>query len=618
LDGRCISLCRETNINSPPARRAAGGPDSQDRNGRLASMTSLYEHLYRSESFVRSTSANHLFLQLTEDILDEVLSWDPTHATQLGWRKYDGHMKDLSAEAYVHRANRMREFLRKLEEFSDNHLTEDERIDRDLAIYLFRLRIFEIERLRMHEKMAAAADDLGSALFFLFSRADDPLEKRLDDIISRLEKVPQYLERSKSSLISPCRLWNEIALETGNALMRFLDTIEANALDMLGRTERTTQLSANVATAKSALVEYNLWLKKEVLPVATSPTHMSAETLEEYMRLKGFDVTPEEALKISEVHYRKTRGEMASIAKKIVRSGVVEEALDFVKSMRPANYDAVLACYRNDIQRSRDFLIANDLATIPDGEKLIVTETPTFMRHVAPFAAQFEPGKFTGDRTGLFLVTPSDNPETIKDHCYALISNTAVHEGYPGHHLQGICGNTHPSFIRILITSMDFAEGWALYCEELMLEHGFNDNPEGRLAQLSDLMFRIVRVAADVRLSRGEITPEEVAAMLVRETGMQSDAAMSEAKSYSYNPTYYLSYFIGKMRLLQLHDDVKEAMGDRFSIKLFHDTLLYAGCIPIQFMRREMAMRLKQEYGIELGESKERLVDYALKIAEAR
>jgi len=567
---------------------------------------------------MRTTSANHLFLQLTEDILDEVLSWDPTHATQLGWRKYDSHMKDLSAEAYVHRAKRMKELVEKLKEFPDNHLTEDERIDKDLAVSLLRLRIFEIERLRMHEKMAVATEDLGSAIFFLFTRDDDPLERRLDAIISRLEKVPEYLERSKSSLTSPCRLWNEIALETGKAMGKFLDTVEAHALDMLGRTDRTMKLSSSIATAKSALAEYDLWLEKEVLPVADSSTHMSAEMFEEYMRLKGFDVTPEEALRISEAHKTKTRYEMTSVARMIVRSGSVEEALELMKSMHPADYEAVLACYRSDIQRAREFLLAKDLATIPDGEKLIVTETPTFMRHVAPFAAQFEPGKFTGDRTGLFLVTPSDKPETIKDHCYALIANTAVHEGYPGHHLQGICGNTHPSFIRVLSTSMDFAEGWALYCEEMMLEQGFNDTPEGRLAQLSDLMFRVVRVAADVKLSRGETSPEDVAAMLVRETSMQSDAAMSEARCYTYSPTYYLSYFIGKVGLLQLRDDVKEAMGDRFSIKLFHDTLLYAGCLPISFMRREIAMRLKQEYGIELGEPKERLVDYALKITDAR
>ncbi len=559
--------------------------------------------------------ANTLFLRLTESILDEVLSWDPTQATQLGWRKYDAVLKDLSAEAYARQRTRMREFVERLEGFGDHELSEEEIIDRDLAIQLFRMRIFEAEELRIHERMALATEDLGSALFFLFTRDDSPLESRIDSITSRLEKVPEYLERSKSSLTSPCRLWTEIALETGRALGSFLDTIESHAVSMFGRTDRTARLSSAVKGAKEALDGYNRWLEEDMLPTSSTDTHVSADVFERYMKLKGFDITPDEALKVGEAHLLKTRDRMAWTAGKVVKSGSIQEALELMKSMHPADFDEVLACYRNDIQRARDFLTERDLATVPDGENLRVIETPVFMRHIAPFAAQYEPGKFTGDRTGLFLVTPNDDPDALKDHCYALISNTAVHEGYPGHHLQGICANTHPSAVRVLVTSMDFGEGWALYCEELMLEQGFNDSFEGRLAQLSDLMFRVVRVMADVKLSRGEIAPEEVAEMLVRETGMQRAAALSEAKSYTYCPTYYLSYFIGKLGLLQLLEDVKRAMGSRFSIKLFHDTLLYAGCLPIPFMRREMAMRLRQEYGIELGGPRERLVEYALREA---
>lgn len=564
---------------------------------------------------MRTALANHLFLRLTESILDEVLSWNPTHATQLGWRKYDDQLRDLSIGAYAHEAARLTAFVKELQAFKDSELTEDERIDRDLALHLFRLRLFEVRVIKIHERMAAATDDIGNALFFLFSREDQPLEKRLDSIVCRLEKMPQYLERSKSSLVSPCRLWNEIALETGTTLGKFLDTIETHALQMLGRTERTARLSAAVKGAKVALDKYNRWLEHDVLPNADAAMHMSAETFQEYMMLKGLEITPEEALQIGEAHLVKTRKLMEDVARRMVRSGSVDEAVNLMKSNRPSNYDEVLACYRADIKRARDFLIARDLATIPDGEKLMVIETPNFMRHSTPFAAQFEPGKFTGDRTGLFLVTPNDNLDTIKEHCYALISNVAVHEGYPGHHLQGICGNTHPSFVRALSASMDFGEGWALYCEELMLQHGFNDTTEGRMAQLNDLMLRVVRVVADVKLARGETGPEEVAAVLVKETGMQEYAARSEARIYTYCPTYNLSYFIGKMALLQLLQDVKRAMGPRFSLKLFHDTLLYAGCLPIPFMRREMAMRLRDEYGIELGEPRERLADYALREA---
>lgn len=563
------------------------------------------------------TPANHLFLQLTESILDEVLSWDPTQASQLGWRKYDERLRDFSSEAFKHQAQRLKEILTELEDFPEENLCEEERIDKDLAVHLFKLRIFEIEKLRMHEKMALATEDLGSALFFLFTR-DDPLERRLDAITSRLEKVPDYLERSKSSLVSPCRLWNEIALETGKAIGGFLDTIEAHAFEMLGRNERTLRLSTAIATARKAVDDYSRWLESDVLPRAHTPPHMPAEIYDEYLRLKGFGITPDEALRVGELHLRETKARMASAAKEIVGSESIEHALNRMKSTHPPDYDSVLEHYRKDIRRARDFIIEKDLATIPDGEQLSVIETPSFMRHIAPFAAQFEPGKYTGARTGLFLVTPSDNPETIKEHCYALIRNVAVHEGYPGHHLQGICANTHHSFVRALSLSMDFGEGWALYCEELMLEQGFTNDPEGRLAQLSDLMFRVVRVSADVKLARGETTPEEVASILTRETNMPWDAALSEARSYSHCPTYYLSYFIGKMALSQLLDDVKEAMGPRFSLKLFHDTLLYAGCLPISFMRREMAMRLREGYGIELPGPTERLADYALRNGRSR
>lgn len=559
--------------------------------------------------------ANPLFQRFTESMLDEVLSWDPAQATQLGWRKYDSLMSDPSRESLTGRAERLKELMRDLEAFSDAQLSPDERIDRDLAVHLFKSKVFEIETLRMHEKMAQATEEIGNALFFLFFRDDGPLEDRMDAMISRLERVPEYLERSMETLVSPCKLWNEIALETGRQLAQFFDSIESHALDMFGRTERTARLSKAAVAARAALERYNRWLEETVIPVADGRCYFAPEVFHEYLRLKGFDMTPDEALKVGEAHLARTRDRMAEVARQIVGSGSVEEALERMKSDHPEGFGEVLSCYREEIRRARELLIAKDLATIPDGERLLVIETPRFMRHTAPFAAQYEPGKFTSDRTGLFLVTPSENLDVLRDHSRALICNTAVHEGYPGHHLQGICANTNPSFVRVLSASMDFGEGWALYCEELMLSQGYNDTPEGRMAQLSDLMFRVVRVIADVRLARGEMTAEQVADMIVRETGMQREAALSDAKSYTYCPTSYLSYFLGKMALLQLLEDVKTAMGDRFSLKFFHDTLLYAGCLPIPFMRRELALRLREEYGIDLGEPKERVYEFAMRNA---
>jgi uncharacterized protein (DUF885 family) len=113
------------------------------------------------------------------------------------------------------------------------------------------------------------------------------------------------------------------------------------------------------------------------------------------------------------------------------------------------------------------------------------------------------------------------------------------------------------------------------------------------------------------------MTVEEAADMLVREVGMAREAAINEARTYTYCPTCYLSYFIGKLAILHLLHEVKQVMKERFSFKFFHNTLLYAGCLPIPFMRREIRIRMKEEYGIDMPEEpSESLVEFALRIAK--
>ena len=243
--------------------------------------------------------------------------------------------------------------------------------------------------------------------------------------------------------------------------------------------------------------------------------------------------------------------------------------------------------------------------------RLMVVETPRFMPHLAPLAAQYEPGKYTSDMTGYFLVTNDEsNPDLMGEHCYASIANTAVHEGYPGHHLQGIRANQNPSHIRSLSTAACFAEGWALYCEKMMAMEGFRNTPVCKLAQLNDLVFRIVRVKADVSLARGTMTPDDVAELLTKETGMDAQAAIDEAVSYTYTLTTYLSYFIGMLKILQLRDDEEWALGTHFRLKDFHDSMLNAGCLPVHYMRRIEKLRLKREYGLDLPEPSETLLEF--------
>ena len=241
--------------------------------------------------------------------------------------------------------------------------------------------------------------------------------------------------------------------------------------------------------------------------------------------------------------------------------------------------------------RARQHLIDRDLVSIPEDESIDVIETPVYLHNVIPFAAYFEPAKFDRTQTGIYVVTPSvgDNAGAMREHNYASISNTSIHEAYPGHHLQLTVASRHPSLTRLLANAPEFVEGWGMYTELMMREHGFDDDPRFRLILHTDAIWRACRIVLDVRMHRGEVSLEEAARFLVEHTSFEEPNARAEVQWYSFRPTYPMSYLLGRTMLLDLRDDEQRRLGDRFSLREFHDTLLRNGSIPISFHRRLLA-----------------------------
>jgi len=187
---------------------------------------------------------------------------------------------------------------------------------------------------------------------------------------------------------------------------------------------------------------------------------------------------------------------------------------------------------------------------------------------------------------GVYMVTPVDkSSEELKKHCYPKTWITAVHEGYPGHHLHNSCAASNPSVARKFQWSIETVEGWALYCEEMMMENGFHDEPDTRFSQNQDLIWRACRVIIDVDLHRGKMTFDQAVDMLVKEAGLDKASATAEIKRYTYTPAYPLSYLLGKHMLKELKAKSKKSWGSKYSDKRFHDTFLYAGLIPMDLIR---------------------------------
>jgi uncharacterized protein (DUF885 family) len=242
------------------------------------------------------------------------------------------------------------------------------------------------------------------------------------------------------------------------------------------------------------------------------------------------------------------------------------------------------------MHRARAFLIDRRIVSVPDDERLDVIPTPVYLRKLVPFAAYFDPPKFEPRRAGLYIVTPSVAGEAgaMREHNYASIGNTSIHEAYPGHHLQLHVAGRHPSLTRLQADAPEFTEGWGMYSELLMREEGFDDGPAARLMLHTDAIWRACRIVLDVRMHRGELSIDEAIEFLVRNTSFEHANARAEVRRYTITPSYQLSYLLGRELILELREDERRRLGDAFDLRAFHDALLAAGSIPISFQRRAL------------------------------
>ena len=531
------------------------------------------------------------FYDLVETRFVRLVRDNPVLGTALGLHQDDDLLGDGSREAVLAELEEEREHLAEIEAIDPAGLSAEARFERDLELHSVRRAIFDIDVLRLWERRSFALDVVGDSLFLLFARDHAPLPERLDAIAGRLEAVATYLEESKTRATVPqVRLWQGIELETASELPTFFDEIVAAGVGVLPAPEQRRLERANEA-AKIAVELYATWLEG-TLPGGTDDWAIGRERHDALVKLRAFDGYDADAiLALGWERLHEERAARAAAAREIDPNADEATVIDRIKSDQPATFDDALEAYRDAMHRARRHLVEHDLASIAQGERIEVIPTPEYLRNVIPFAAYFEPAAFDPDPEGIYIVTPSvgGDPNAMREHNYASISNTSIHEAYPGHHLQLDTARRNRSLTRLLADAPEFVEGWGMYSELLMREHGFDAGPAFRVIMHTDAIWRACRIILDVRLHRGELSVEEAIDFLVEQTSFERPNAEAEVKWYTYRPTYPLSYLLGRTLLLGLRADEQARLGDRFSLKAFHDTLMRNGSLPISFHRRLLA-----------------------------
>ncbi len=541
-------------------------------------------------------------MQTTPDALAGVLiesrfeawveTW-PGHATRLGLHQHDGRLPDLSRAAKEADIAAEHAFVRRLEAVDPATLSGPVAFERELALHGARLRLIEDEVVRVWERTSNATEEIGEALFLLLAREFAPLEERLVSITERIEGVPAALLAVRDRLGSDgVRLWLEqerAAAADLPILVREIVTSAATAWPE-GSPEMS-RLQAAAQAAEAALADYGAWIGARS-EQAGEHTALGAAALDELIAARAFDGLSTDDILAVGLEQLEVQHEARRVAGRAIDPALREaEVVARVKAQGPPDFESALRAYREAMLRARAYIAERDLATLPEGDVLEVVPTPVHMRNTLPLAAYFNPAAFDRPIRGTYVVTPSvdDDPGAMLEHNWSSIVNTSVHEAYPGHHLQLSAALSTPTPARLMVEAPEFIEGWGMYCEQMMLEEGFEDSPERRVIVATDAIWRAARIILDIRLHRGQIGVDEGVDFLVEHTGFERAVARAEVQRYTMTPSYNLSYLLGRQLLLRLREDERARLGAAFSLKGFHDALLYSGSLPISFHRRLLA-----------------------------
>jgi hypothetical protein len=508
------------------------------------------------------------FEALIQKAFDSFMAFRPDFATVFGLHQYDTKLPSGTKDGQLTILRTFSEYLHAFQSIDAEALSPSNQIDQSLMIAVLQHQLYQEGEIRNWEKDPDCAETIGFSLVPLFSREFAPFETRLQSITARLEKSPQFIKEFKSRIKTPVPLWKDMAKESCAMLPLFFQTISYTAAQ---KGLDTTELDEASAKTADALTQYTDWL--DTLQCGGEPV-VGKEQFEGLLRARKLGLTADDILKIGEQYLYKEEKNLTMLASAIDPSLPVEKVVSNIRRDHPPTFADTLKEYEKAITSVRTLVKEKGFAAVPEGERLIVQETPIFLRHIVPIAA---------------FVTPVEG-DALAEHNYTSIINTSVHEAYPGHHLQAIWTNKNSSLARILSQAPEFTEGWAHYCEERIRDYGLTDT-KVQCIQTVDIIFRAVRVIIDVNLHCGAMSFDEAVSFLESKTGIEHPTAVAEVKRYTKTPTYPLSYLLGKHLLLQLQKEVQNHMKGEYSEKVFHNTLLKAGSVPFTCLREELHLQ---------------------------
>jgi len=525
------------------------------------------------------------------ELLVDLFAAYPTWGTEAGYHAVDAHWPELTGSGRLARLAMLTRHASRLGGMSEATLSADERVDR-------RILLEEIERLAFSEDVlrGEAWDALelvylmGSGLFGILSRGYAPWPQRGSALLARIEGLPRLARQALEGLTGladrPVGLLQlETAIGQLPGISELLDAAltESRARAQAGEaSELVAPMEAAVDAARRALDEFGAGLDGEARERASGEGRLGPDLFARKLRLTlGSDLTPAQLRERAWADYHAVRAEMLRLARQTWPAWLPQEPLpEAVDGDTDADHaivarvldaiatehqepDGLIAFCQAEIGRIEAFCRAQEVISLPD-EPLEITWTPLFLRaHARAFLDH--PGPLDRGQKSHFWSTPPDpsqGPEAVESYLREendrMLRDLCIHEGIPGHYLQLAASNRCPSLVRTVFTNGMFAEGWAVYVTQVMVDLGYGaDDPGFALTHWKLYLRAVVNAILDVETHAGSMTEAEAIDLMVRGAWQEPDEARAKWLRARISSTQLSTYFVGSLEMWDLELEVR-------------------------------------------------------------
>ncbi len=558
-------------------------------------------------------AADTAFAALSKRAVDTWMQLSPVGATQTGDHRYDSELDDLSAAGRQKSLDASKQLLAELDKLDTTKLSRENQVDAAILRNQLQSDIWNSEVAQGWATDPQVYNGLaGGAIYGLMAREFAPLPERLKSATARMEKIPALFAQARANL-DPARV-SEISAKTvakqNRGILSIVDSFIVPHIQELPQAD-AQRLQAAIEGLKKAVAEQQTWLDQTLVPNAKGDFRLGAEKYDQKLKFAlNSSLSRAEIKQRAEAELSRVRQDMYGIARSVLKDKpgapalvdapsdeqqqkAIEAALELAYAQHPAR-DKVVEAAKASLADATDFVRKKDLVTLPDAPVDIIL-MPEFQRGVA-VAYCDSPGPLDKNLKTFYAVSPIPDDWTtqqadsfLREYNSRMIHLLSIHEGVPGHYVEGWHSAKFPSTLRGVLRSGVFAEGWAVYTERMMQEQGYLDNdPLFHLVQLKFYLRSIANALLDQGVHVDGWSKEQALHLMVHDTFQQQSEAEGKWVRAQLTSAQLPTYFVGVQEHLDLRKAMQDKLGDKFNLKAYHDQVLSYGAPPVRFVRELM------------------------------